>query len=157
MIPVLLALPFLILASTVTSGGTAASSPFDMLGWLEGDWVRQTKRGLATESWTRVSANTMEGVAFVSVGEEIHVTEYLRLERLGEEVFYVAKPRENPFPTPFLLRECDEEHAVFENLNHDFPQRIIYTRNGDDGMTARIEGPGEGEVRAIDFRFERKK
>ena len=35
----------------------------------------------------------MEAVAFVTIGEETHVTEYLRLERFGEEVFYVAKPR----------------------------------------------------------------
>lgn len=157
MIPILLALTFLLVASTVTPGSAAASSPFDMLGWLEGDWVRQTKRGLATESWTRVSENTMEGLAHVTAGEETHVTEYLRLERLGDEVFYVAKPRENAFPTPFLLVECDEDHAVFENLEHDFPQRILYTRHGDDAMTARIEGPGDGEVRTIDFRFERRK
>jgi len=30
------------------------------------------------------------------------------------------------------------EKVVFENLSHDFPQRIIYSRAGDK-LTARIE------------------
>jgi hypothetical protein len=40
---------------------------------------------------------------------------------------------------------------VFENLEHDFPQRIEYQRDGDR-LTATISGPGEdGEVQSISF------
>ena len=40
-----------------------------------------------------------------------------------------------------------EHEVVFENLEHDFPQRIIYRRQGDL-MVARIEGDGPGETKA---------
>ena len=41
--------------------------------------------------------------------------------------------------------------AVFENLAHDFPQRVIYRRCGED-LCARIEGAmGKGQ----DWRYAR--
>jgi hypothetical protein len=128
-----------------------------MLTWLEGDWLRQTKRGDITERWKRVSENTMEGVVFVTSGDSIRITEYLRIERFGEEVFYTAKPDENPFPTSFLMTACDEKHVVFENPSHDFPQRIVYTREGDNSLTVRIEGVTDGEARGRNVSFDRRK
>jgi hypothetical protein len=37
--------------------------------------------------------------------------------------------------------------AVFANPEHDYPQRIIYWRDGDDSLCARIEGQRDGQVR----------
>ena len=33
--------------------------------------------------------------------------------------------------------------ALFENTAHDFPQRIIYRRDADGSLLARIEGGAE--------------
>ena len=128
----LLALALLTISGSF--GDAVAQSPFDVLVWLEGDWVRRTEHGEATESWKRVSDNTMEGVGFITSGDSVGISEYLRVERFGEEVFYTAKPGQSPFPTSFLMTTGDEKHVVFENPSHDFPQRIIYTRNGDNGL-----------------------
>ena len=138
-------------------GDAAAQSAFDLLAWLEGDWVRKTKHGEATESWIRVSDHTMEGVAFVASGDSVRISEYLRIEQFGDEVFYTAKPSQNPFPTSFRMTEHGRERFVFENPDHDFPQRIIYTWDGDDALMARIEGLLDGEVQRMDFSFERKR
>jgi hypothetical protein len=43
--------------------------------------------------------------------------------------------------------------VVFENAGHDFPQRIIYRRNADGTMTARIEGSTNGRQRGVDFSY----
>ena len=139
------------------TGAGAAEVSLGSLAWLEGDWLRQTKQGEATESWKTVSEDTMEGVAWVTSGDSSRITEYLRLERFGEEIFFTAKPGQNPFPTAFLMIECGEQRAVFENTGHDFPQRIIYTRNEEGGLTVRIEGAEDGEARGVDFVFERKR
>ena len=46
--------------------------------------------------------------------------------------------------------------VVFENPNHDFPQKIIYQQDGDDGLKVTIEGPGEAEgSRQVEFLFRR--
>jgi hypothetical protein len=39
----------------------------------------------------------------------------------------------------FPLVSVDGEY-VFENLEHDFPVRIVYVRSGDDTLAPRIEG-----------------
>ena len=44
---------------------------------------------------------------------------------------------------------------MFENLSHDFPQRIIYRRTADASVTARIEGTVKGEARGRDFPYTR--
>lgn len=153
----LVAVTIAFVALVLGHADAAAPSSLDPLNWLEGDWVRQTRSGEATESWRRVSDDTLEGIASIAFGGSTTVTEYLRLERFGEDVFFVAKPGQNPMPTPFKLTECSEERAVFENPDHDFPQRIIYMRDGDDGLHVRIEGAMDGEARAVDFRFARKR
>ena len=47
-----------------------------------------------------------------------------------------------------------DREARFENLEHDFPQRIIYRRDGDS-LTGRIEGVSMGKERAVDFPLKR--
>lgn len=51
--------------------------------------------------------------------------------------------------------ELDSESAVWENLEHDFPQRITYLRVARDTLKARISG-GEGDTaRSIEWRMSR--
>ena len=142
----------------VTQVPSHADTPMtlDGLAWLVGNWVRHSPRGESTETWTRVSDNTMEGMAFSISGGSIRISEHLRIERLGNEVFYTAKPGENPMPTPFRLGVADGTQFVFENPDHDFPQTISYTRIGEDDLLVRIEGLIDGALRGMDFRFVRK-
>ena len=64
--------------------------------------------------------------------------EFLMIRPLEEgRLGYVSKPSgqpENSFP---LLRMADGE-VVFEDLEHDFPQRIIYRRGEGGGLPARM-------------------
>jgi hypothetical protein len=83
-------------------------------------------------------------------------TESLRLERLGDDVFYTARPRQNLFPTAFRLIESDARRFVFENPEHDFPQRIVYERIGATKLHVRIEGDDSGESHGVDFHFVRR-
>jgi hypothetical protein len=43
--------------------------------------------------------------------------------------------------------------ATFENLGHDFPKRIIYRKNADGSLTARIEGDGSEKEKPHEFLF----
>jgi hypothetical protein len=56
--------------------------------------------------------------------------------------------------TPFAMTSHAEQRAVFENPEHDFPQRIVYERDGDM-MAARIEGPIDGRTESMEWRFRR--
>ena len=67
---------------------------------------------------------------------------------------YVAKPS-GQAEAAFSMKSIDDGVVVFENLAHDFPQRIIYRRNADASVTARIEGTVKGESRGRDFPYTR--
>jgi hypothetical protein len=46
---------------------------------------------------------------------------------------------------------------VFENPQHDFPQRISYTLKGDGKLTAAIAGSKNGKTRRVEFNYQRVK
>ena len=71
--------------------------------------------------------------------------EYLRIEEQEHAVVYIASPR-GQGATEFVLSSINEQTAVFENPDHDFPQRITYRRVGNR-LIAGIEGVVDGESR----------
>jgi len=55
-----------------------------------------------------------------------------------------ASPGSRP-AVAFKLVEAGERRAVFENKQHDFPQRILYWLDAAGAMHARIEGRQGGK------------
>lgn len=53
--------------------------------------------------------------------------------------------------TTFEAVRVDDSEAMFGNLLHDFPQRVIYVREGESRIDARIEGVQDGARQALDF------
>lgn len=126
------------------------------LDWLEGEWERPVRGGIAIERWVRTAAGLTGEAVVVRDGRE-RQTEALLLVEMGGELFYIAKPPENPYPVAFRRISAADGSFVFENPTHDFPQRIIYRRIGEDAMVATIEGPGDdGGTTSIDFEFVRR-
>ncbi len=72
------------------------------------------------------------------------------------ELFFTAKPSGQPETTFKLISNADGK-AVFENPQHDFPTRVIYGKQPDGSLLARIEGTMNGQKRGIDFPFKRAK
>ena len=73
---------------------------------------------------------------------------------MGDDTFYIPRPRENPLPVAFRLVESGDRRLVFENPDHDFPTRIAYELRDDGSLLVWIAGPGDaGSERRIDFEF----
>ena len=143
---------------------TASETPFraqqlpatlSALAWLEGEWERPIRDGVSVERWEVTDAGLV-GEALSIAGDEQRVTEALMIVDMDGDVFYVAKPPQNPFPIGFRLVSATADEFVFENPTHDFPQRITSRRSGD-AMTVPIEGPGDdGQTQSVDFSFTRR-
>ena len=76
--------------------------------------------------------------------------EFLRIEQREDAIYYIAKPRANAQETAFKLKTWSGNDFVFENPEHDFPQRILYKVNGNS-LAARIEGTRNGKSSGINF------
>ena len=146
-------------AASVATSPAAQADPLDRLSWLEGEWQRDTRRGVAIERWRRVpGVGLVGGAAVIPNGANTEIpSEALLLVTMGADTFYIARPAENPYPIAFRLVSLTDDTAVLENPTHDFPQRIIYRLISDDAMTATIEGPGDdGQLQRVDFEFVRR-
>lgn len=124
-------LVILLLAVPVRAGDCGS---LDALEWLLGDWEQAGDSTITRESWTRVSADTFEGIGETLAADsgERRAYESLRLVAMQSEVFYLAKTGGNARPVAFALSECARNQAVFENPEHDFPRRLEY-RLSDQG------------------------
>ena len=141
----------LLMSSATTQTRTLAD-----LSWIAGAW--QTEQGAKRQSeehWTTAAGATMMGMSRTVVGEKTVEFEYLRIEQRADGIYYVAHPKARCPATDFKLTRASATEAVFENPQHDFPKRIIYRKNGDDSLTASIDG-GEG-TKSMSFAFKKIK
>ena len=96
------------------------------------------------------AGNNILGMSHTVVNGKTREFEFLRIvhEENGD-VFFVAQPSGQK-EARFKLIAVTEGDARFENPKHDFPQRIIYRRDGDS-LVGRIEGNSKGQEKAIEF------
>lgn len=117
---------------------------------MAGCWAGEhtDSRRSSYEVWVAPKADRMLGISQTVLPNRTEF-EFLRVERTGAQVEYVAQPSGRP-PTRFRMHDSSATHAEFANPEHDFPQRIRYMREGD---LLRAETSGGNPLRRIEFRF----
>jgi len=129
----------------------AAPVSIETLGFMSGCWQGQMGPLTIEEQWSRAGGGMMMGMSRNIKGGRTVFSEFMRIEPRGGELYYIARIGDaKQSPTPFKLVRANAAEAVFENLEHDFPQRIIYRVDGD-GLKARIEGKDKGKERGEDY------
>ena len=135
LVPVALASALVLTADT----GPVAESKLEKLSWLAGSWVRDSAGTRSEEHWMVARGGLMLGMNRLVSGGRARSFEFLRIQALGDTIAYLASPN-NRAPTAFPLKELGEKRVVFENLGHDFPQRVLYWLGTDGRLFARVEG-----------------
>jgi hypothetical protein len=141
----------------VQAATPAAEKPsIAWLSWMNGAWAFERNGRETFENWI-VSGDTMIGVSRTVVKGKTVEHEFLliRPDENGN-LYYIAKPS-GQAETAFRLVRAPRGEAVFENLQHDFPQRIRYTLKTDGTMLAVIEGTKDGKTRRVEFPYRRQK
>lgn len=122
--------------------------------WLVGKWKLQTDKYDSFEEWEVKNESTLAGTSYMVSGDQTKISEHLLIQEIYNHIAYIASPSENP-PTLFTLISSEDGKFVFENKEHDFPQRIIYEQIDRNTMTASIEGDENGEFKKRVFPFKR--
>lgn len=120
------------------------------MAFLSGCWSGLMGDLDMREQWTETEAGVMLGTTrYFRDGALADFEFAMMLEEDGAVVLW-PYPRGNRSPRGFPLVSTDGEYT-FENLEHDFPVRIIYRRIGQDRLEPRIEGTdGEGPTWSLD-------
>lgn len=138
--------------AAVTPAQAADSPDLADLAWMAGHWSGQKDETVMEEFWTAPAGGVMLGLHRDVTQGRPAFFEYLRIEERDGRVAYIASPK-GKGATEFVLVSLEIDRATFENLEHDFPQRIIYHREGDR-LTARVEGMVDGELQSKEWAWE---
>lgn len=141
----------MLLATALAAALLQEPAPAD-LSWMSGYWLDCSNGREASETWTDPRAGTMIGAAAILSSGRL-TFEYARIGPVGGTVSYMAQPG-GASPTAFALIDSTRGRAVFENRENDFPQRVIYAREGDV-LTARIEGHMNDREQSMDWHFDK--
>ena len=124
---------------------------------LAGTWKMQTPKGPLYESWSKTSENEMHGGSYKINGKDTIHFEVVNLSKKADGIFYtpLVKNENEGKPVPFKLISSSNNSFIFENKEHDFPQRIIYHIVKKDSVHAWIEGTQNGKPGRVDYYFRR--
>lgn len=136
------------------AGASEAGDGLARLAWLAGCWERTSGERTVEEVWMAPRGGAMLGMSRTVVSGTLREYEHTRIEERDGLLVFTAMPSGQPTAS-FTAIELGADRVVFENREHDFPQRVIYARAADGSLAARIEGTLDGVARAIDFPYRR--
>lgn len=143
----------LVLAATVECSAPQQSGVRG-IAWLQGCWERVSPEITIEEQWMAPLGNNMVGVSRTVRADSLTSFEIVVIREQGNRLIYEAHPSGQP-AAAFHSSTIQDSSVVFENLEHDFPQRIGYRRSSPDSLTAWIEGSGDGGQRRVEFLYSR--
>ncbi|MBB4656727.1 hypothetical protein GGR73_003300 [Xanthomonas sp. F14] len=150
-------LPFIavIIVLVAGTGTSARAADISQLAWLGGCWKSDTAEPGSGEHWLPLAGGTLLGVSrTVKQGKTVEF-EFMQIRAAESgQLAFIAMPSGQK-TVVFPLLRLGETEVVFENPQHDFPQRVIYQLEGETKLRARIEGMRKGALRFIEFPMNR--
>lgn len=117
----------------------------DQLSWMGGYWLACADGRETSETWSDPRGGMLLGMALTYENGALEGAKVsFEQSRIASGsagsagVAYFAGVEGAP-PVVFPAVQAAGTRVVFENAEHDFPQRVIYERDGDV-LNARIEG-----------------
>ncbi|MEO5645027.1 MAG: DUF6265 family protein [Bacteroidia bacterium] len=117
----------------------------DDISWMIGSWQgTDVNTVIFNESWQR------EGKGFIGFGCSMSPAgdtlfkENLKIELVEGTPYYIVTIPPKKEPVLFKMISGDEHNAIFENRDHDFPQRISYLLQENNKLTVKLEGIEKG-------------
>lgn len=148
-----LAAPFLAALALAT---TALATPADdvaKLTWMAGSWSQEKDGVVTRETWLTPVGGVMAGAGQTNTPGKKPFISYYRISAEPAGATFTAILPGQP-PTPFVLLPGKDGEATFENKAHDFPQRVIFQRCGEQ-LCGRIEGMIQGKLESEEWRYTR--
>jgi hypothetical protein len=140
--------------SGVGSHSVATGSALSRLSWMAGSWASDSAGVHVEEHWTGPSGGMMLGMHRDLKNGRAVSFEFLRIEGDSTGIRYLAQPRGRP-AFPFPMKSIGDGSVMFENKDHDYPQRILYWLDKDGALHARTEGVIKGKLESEEWRWTR--
>lgn len=125
----------------------------ERLAWMAGAWTHKDEKETVSETWQGPAGGMLVATNLTQRASGRTSFEFLRIAETPAGLSYFAMPGGKP-ATEFKMKEMGAQRIVFENTALDFPQRILYWRDGE-ALMARTEGTRGGKDLSEEWRFTR--
>ncbi|MDI5886281.1 MULTISPECIES: DUF6265 family protein [Flavobacterium] len=127
--------------------------------WLLGNWENKSADGNLTENWEKLNDSTFQAQSYYIKEKDTVHFESIILQQKGENLTYTAtvKGQNNDKPVVFKLTTATDKQVSFENLKHDYPQKISYSQITPDSLVAKISGIQQGKSSSEQFSMKKIK
>ena len=119
------------------------------LFWLSGCWQGRQGTAVIEEMWSKPAGTTMLGLGRTVRNNRTISFEFMQFREQNGILAFLPQPQGGAQVT-FPLKEATAAKFTFENLNHDFPQRVSYERKRGQ-LLASIEGTEKGKFSRQEF------
>jgi len=120
------------------------------LSWIVGSREAIVEGNMIVEKWVKQNDTLLIGESYSVTEYDTILTETIQIIQKEETIYYVPLvfDQNEGKPIMFELKSNNPQKLVFENLGHDFPQKIGYYKKGKN-INTWIEGNGK----KIEFYF----
>ncbi|MDR7211923.1 DUF6265 family protein [Flavobacterium piscis] len=141
-------LALILIAVSCQKKETAEKDKIKAADWLIGNWQNTSPDGVLTENWQKLNDSTFSATSYFIKGKDTLHFESIILAQKGETLTYKAtvKGQNNDKPVDFPSTSETENKLIFENPQHDYPQKITYTKGANNTLTAEISGKLQGKL-----------
>ena len=155
-------LSLLLVCCAFSAENTFTQKDFEELKPIVGTWLNKRPRGDIYETWTRKTETEFAGMSYTVVSAGVAAGDTTPLEKVrlyiqGGQIVYapVAAGQNEDKEVLFKLKSIEGKRFIFENLQHDFPKRIVYDFRSNDSLYAHIEGEVQSRQRRVDYPYRR--
>jgi hypothetical protein len=141
----LLSLPLFLVMLFLAASAQAVDFPV----FMTGSWHGTFDGTVVDEHWSSADGGLMLASSRTISPKGKTSFEFLRIEKRGDSLVFLAMPQARA-ETPFPLKTITASRVVFENLEHDYPQRVSYWRDGAK-LCARVDGMLGGKLESEEW------
>ncbi len=125
--------------------------------WLTGQWMDSSSSGKMVEMWNQINDSILVGSSIYLAGIDTIFYEEISLKKIKNIIYYIPSIQSEDGALPILFKYAGFKNGewIFENKDHDFPQRIVYTHPDQDSLIAYVDGNKNGEYRKEYFRMKK--
>jgi len=138
----------IVIVFVLSSGQT--QTPLENLSWLSGCWEGRQGEALVEEHWSKPEGQSMLGFRRTLKDNKTKSSEFLQIRELSTGLEYLAQSPQAMKRVSFKLIKAENARYVFENAINEFPQRIIYEKQGAMMMNT-VEGTLNGKPEQQEF------
>lgn len=119
------------------------------LFWLSGCWQGRQGTAVIEEMWSKPAGTTILGLGRTVRNNRTVSFEFMQFREQNGTLAFLPQPQGGAQVT-FPLKQSTPAKFIFENLQHDYPQRVSYERK-NSLLVASVEGTEKGKFSRQEF------